>query len=173
MKKLSEIEIGKTFKIAEKTFIKFSEKEGESIIVLKNNYCNSRFGDNNNFAESDIKKMLEEEFLPFLESAIGAENIVEHEVDLLSHDGDDKWGKVRCKISIPTFDFYRHNVKLFDKYKLSNWWWLATADTTANHYNDVWALCVSPRGFISNCNAYYNDRGVRPFCIVKSSILVS
>ena len=172
MKRLSDVNIGKTFKIAGFTFIKFSENNGESIIVLRNNYCQSRFGKNNNFSESEIKKILEQKLLPILESEIGAENIIEHEVDLLSHDGDDKWGKPKCKISIPTFDFYRHNVKIFDKYKLDEWCWLATPDSTSNHCDDNCVLCVSPHGDVLNCDASFIC-GVRPFCIVKSSIFVS
>ena len=117
--------------------------------------------------------MLVEEFLPKLEKEIGAENIVEHEVDLLSLDGSTKWGKVNCKASLPTFDFYRQNVKIFDKYKLDDWWWLVTPDSTSEHYNDNWLVCVSPIGFI-NFNIFINDYyGVRPYLTFVSSISVS
>ena len=171
MKTLAEIKIGETFKVADIEFIKFADENGHTVAVAKESVFDSRFGDNNNFAESQVKSHLECEILPKIEKEIGAENIVEHEVDLLSLDGDDKWGKVKCKISIPTFDFYRANVKIFDKYKLSKWWRLATPDTTSTHYNDDWVVCVSPLGDFSN---YYddNDHGVRPFMIFVSSISV-
>ena len=172
MKTLAEIKIGELFKVADIEFIKFADENGNTVAVAKDSVFVSLFGDNNNFAKSTIKSRLENEILPRIENAVGAENIIGHEVDLLSLDGDDKWGKTECKISIPTIDFYRHNVKLFDKYKLSDWWWLATAETTANHYNDVWVLCVSPRGSIYNCFAYFNNFGVRPFIIFKSSISI-
>lgn len=146
MKTLAEIKIGETFKVADIEFIKFSDENGYTFAVAKEGVFNSRFGDNNNFAVSTIKNRLEKEILPKIENAVGAENIVEHEVDLLSLDGDDKWGKANCKISVPTFDFYRHNVKIFDKHLLDDWWWLATPETTAKHYNDNWSVCVSPHG---------------------------
>ena len=172
MKTLAEIKIGETFKVADIEFIKFADENGHTVAVSKKSVFDSRFGENNNFAESVVKSRLESEILPKIEKAVGTENIVEHEVDLLSLDGDDKWGKVKCKISIPTFDFYRHNVKIFDKYKFDEWWWLATPETTAKHYNDWWTVCVSPHGrFYGNC--YDNSGAVRPFCIVKSSIFVS
>ena len=171
MKTLAEIKIGETFKVADIEFIKFADENGHTVAVAKETVFDSRFGDNNNLAESLVKSRLESEILPKIAKAIGEENIVEHEVDLLSLDGDDKWGKVKCKISIPTFDFYRHNVKIFDKYMLDEWWWLATPDTTAKHYNDYWGLCVSPRGDMDDGNVN-GDGGVRPFIVFVSSISV-
>lgn len=172
MKTLAEIKIGKTFKVADIEFIKFADENGNTIAVAKEGMFDSRFGDNNNFAESQVKSRLENEILAKIEKEVGAENIVEHEVDLLSLDGDDKWGKAKCKISIPTFDFYRQNVKIFDKYKLNKWWWLSTPDTTAKHYNDDWVVCVSPRGDISGGDGSYGNDCVRPFIIFVSSISV-
>lgn len=172
MKTLAEIKIGETFKVADIEFIKFADENGHTIAVAKDSVFNSQFGENNNFAESVVKSRLETEILPKIESVVGTENIVEHEVDLLSLDGDDKWGKVKCKISIPTFDFYRHNVKIFDKYKLGKWWWLATPDTTSKHYCDDWTVCVSPHGDVNRGLSFYYDYCVRPFIIFVSSISV-
>ena len=171
-KTLAEIAIGELFEIADIEFIKFADENGQTVAVAKDSLFYSKFGNNNNFAESIIKSRLEKEILPKIEREIGAENIIEHEVDLISLDGDDKWCKANCKISIPTFDFYRANVKIFDKYKLDDWWWLATPETTSAHYNDNWAVCVSPRGKFSNYICSCNI-GVRPFCILNSNIVVS
>lgn len=170
MKTLAEIKIGETFKVADIEFIKFADENGHTVAVAKNSVFDSRFGANNNFAESVVKSRLESEILPKIAKAIGEENIVEHEVDLLSLDGEDKWCKIMCKISIPTFDFYRHNVKIFDKYKLDEWWWLATPYTTEKHYNDYCSVCVSPRGGVSDGVSYGGS--VRPFIIFVSSISV-
>lgn len=169
---LSNIKDGELFSIAGIEFIKFSDKDGIVTAVAKNSLGDYRFGDNNNFAESSIKKMLEEEFLPKIANEIGADNIVEHEVDLLSLDGSDKWGKTKCKASLPTFDFYRQNVKTFDKHKLNDWWWLATPDSTLEHHSDNWTVCVSPSGNF-NDDIYRNCIGVRPFLTFVSSISIS
>lgn len=171
MKTLAEIKIGETFKVADIEFIKFADRDGNTVAVAKDSVFSSTFGKDNNYAKSTIKRRLENEFLPKIEQAVGTENIVEHEVDLISLDGDDKWGKTTCRISIPTFDFYRQNVKIFDKYMLDEWWWLATPETTKKHHNDIWITCVSPHGFIINF-IYFNSRGVRPFMIFVSSISV-
>ena len=145
---LSNVKNGEIFSIAGVEFIKFRDKNGITTAVAKNSLGNYRFGENNNFAKSNIKKMLEKDFLPKIEDEIGAENIIEHTVDLLSLDGSSKYGKIKCKVSLPTFDFYRKNVKIFDRHKLNDWWWLDTPDSTSEHRNDWWGVCVSPIGYI-------------------------
>ena len=102
---LSNVKDGEVFSVAGIEFIKFFDEDGKTVAVAKNSLGDYRFGRNNNFAESKIKEMLEKEVLPKIEAEIGVENIVEHEVDLLSLDGSDKWGKVTCKIRLPTFNF--------------------------------------------------------------------
>ena len=171
---LMEVGVGEVFKVAGIEFVKFYDENGQTVAVAKDSLFTDVFGANNNFAASNILKRLNEEVLPKVVAEVGEENVVEHEVDLLSLDGSDKWGKVNCKISIPTFDFYRKHVKVFDKHKPSSWWWLATPDTTTDHYDcDYWVSCVAPSGCmdlnIGGCNYF----GVRPFCVLKSNIFVS
>ncbi len=170
--KLSEIENKKTFKIGNIEFIKFSEENGEVTAVAKDVVFRSEFGKNNNLSGSTIIERLEKEILPGLSDAIGEENILEHEVDLTSLDGLKTYGSMKSKISIPTFDFYRANVKIFDEHKIDKWWWLATPDTTPEHYNDYWCRCVSPGGNVDG-DYYFNNSGVRPFLKFVSSIFVS
>ena len=170
---LSNVKDGEVFSVAWIEFIKFFDEDGKTVAVAKNSLGDYRFGNNNNFAESKIKEMLEKEVLPKIEAEIGVENIVEHEVDLLSLDGSDKWGKVNCKISLPTFDFYRKHVKIFDKHELNDWWWLATPESTSDHSNDSWISCVSPSGYVGNDFSLFLNFGVRPFLIFVSSISVS
>ena len=170
--KLSEVMNGKTFKIGDVEFIKFFEENGEVTAVAKEFAFRSEFGKNNNFAESEILETLNKEFLPKIADAVGEENILEHEVELTSLDGLKTYGSVKSKISIPTFDFYRENVKIFDKYKVDSWWWLATPDTTYEHLNNYCVSCVSPSGRI-NRYGYSISNGVRPFLKFVSSIFVS
>ena len=98
--------------------------------------------------------------------------MLEFETDLISLDGLKTQGIIKTKISLPTFDFYRANIKLFDKFKLDDWWWLASPWSTPERYNDRWTLCVSPRGGIGNCSCI-NLNGVRPILHFVSSISVS
>lgn len=170
--RLGDLEAGATFKIGEREFITFGENDGKVAVVLKNSLFDSEFGRNNNFAESELLKKLTEEFLPEIESAIGAENILEFETDLLSLDGSAKHGVMRSKVSLPTFDFYRKHRAIFEQDKLDEWWWLSTPDSTSEWNSDNIVVCVSPRGFIYD-DVYDISHAVRPFCIFVSSISVS
>ena len=134
----------------------------------------STFGDDNNFTTSKIFKKLQTEFLPKIIEAVGEENVCEFETDLTTLDGLKPYPVLKSKISLPTLDFYRNNVEIFDKFKADSWWWLATPESSDAHSNSNWILCVSPFGNIFYCNGCCNDGiGVRPFLIFKSSIFES
>ena len=168
---LSEIKIGQTFKIGKYSFIKFSEIDGVVTAVSKESVCKMYFGKNNNFAESDVLKYLYDKVLPKLISAVGEDNILPIETSLTAFDGVKTFGTITSKISLPTLDFYRDNVDIFDKYNVDEYWWLATPWSARPHYNSSCVLGVSLCGFIEP-NLYNNSFGVRPFCRFKSSISV-
>lgn len=169
---LSEIKNGKTFKIGDVVYIKFSDIDGVTTAVTKEPVFRSGFGSNNNLHESKILKRLQEEFLPAVIKVVGEENVCEFETDLTTLDGLKPYEPLKSKISLPTFDFYRANVEIFDKHKVDSWWWLATPDTAQPHYDPIWIRCVSPRGSV-NIGYYFYNRGVRPILNFVSSIFVS
>ena len=161
------------FRIGKYEFIKFTDDNGNVIGVLKNSLGDMKFGDNNDFSKSNILKKLNEEFLPEIESVIGIENVLEFETDLTSLDGSKKYGTMKSKVSLPTFDFYRNNRSTFAKYNLDDWWWLATPHTTSEFVNDVWVNCVSPGGSVYDYISGCGDFGVRPFLTFVSTIFDS
>ena len=177
MKTLAEIGIGEAFKIAGIEFIKMRERDGIAEIYARKAAFNSSFGGNNNYIESRVKDRLEREILPLIEAEVGAENIIEQEVDLRSLTGSRAYGLHKCKISIPTFDYIRENYKaIYDdakKIDYRDWSWTATPNSTTEFEEEDWVVCVSPRGFIYFINCLYYYFGVRPFLILKSSIFVS
>ena len=164
---------GDVFKIGGMEFIKFPDKDGKTPVVMKNIAFTSRFGDNNNLKESVIQRRMEDEILPKIIAAIGEENVCTFETDLTTIEGLKPYGDLKSKISLPTLDFYRANVEIFDLYNPLRWWWLATPFSTPTHANDRGVLCVSPSGCILNCGYGSSDIGVRPFCILNSSIFES
>ena len=172
-KKLSYVAIGDTFKVADIEFIKVAEENGVVAAVTKDVLFNKQFDDDtNNFAKSSLLKYLQKEILPKIEAAIGANNVVEFETDLTSLDGLDNYGTMKSKISLPTFDFYRKHVKIFDKHKVNKSWWLSTADSTPAHAIQHWVRSVYGDGTL-NADTYYYALGVRPVCHFVSSIFVS
>lgn len=160
------------FKIGKYEFIKFADENGNIIGVLKECLEDKKFGSSNDFSKSDILTMLNEKFLPEIEEIVGAKNILEFETDLTSLDGSKKYGAIRSKVSLPTFDFYRTHRALFAKYNSEKWWWLSTPYTTMEVVNDWWVCCVSPLGCFGDYDCL-SDHGVRPILIFKSSIFDS
>ena len=170
--KLSEIKDGETFKIGDTVFIKFSDENGETTAVTKDILFSSTYGDNNNLKESCILEKLSNEFLPKIAEAVGFENICNISTDLTTLDGLKPYGVMTSKISLPTYDFYRANVDVFDKYNPGKWWWLATPESAKPHSEPNWIVCVSPSGCF-NIDDDYLSLGVRPFLRFVSSISVS
>ena len=164
---------GDTFLIGDTEYIRFPDTPEGTPVVRKDIVFRSRFGDNNDFRSSDILEKLQEDVLPKIIEAIGEENVCEFETDLTTLDGLKPYGVMKSRISLPTFDFYRANVAVFDQHKLDKWWWQATPYTAKPHYNPIWVNCVSPSGNIGHVNCSGANNGVRPFLILKSSIFGS
>lgn len=172
MKELSEIEVGKTFTIGDIKFIKLAEENGASYVITRNTLYREAFDDtNNNFAESNLLRRINDDIISRFRNYVHAEDMLEFETDLTSLDGDDVYGSVRSKVSLLTFDLYRKYVKIFDNYGAIEPWWLATPWGTITHrYNS--AVCyVTDVGYISN-DSYYYGLGIRPLLLLKSSMFV-
>ena len=153
-------------------FIKFPSANGMTPVVARDILFNSCFGDNNDFRQSDVLKKLEAEVLPKIITAVGEENVCPIKTDLTTLDGLKSYGETESLISLPTLDFYRANVEIFDKYKVGDWWWLATPESAQPHGDPYWFLCVSPSGHIGHFG-YFHSLGVRPILIFKSSVFES
>lgn len=173
-KRLSDVEIGKTFKGndgVERILLDLLPV-GRAVTVTKDFVFTDVFDfDSNNYATSYIKKRLEEEILPEVEKAFGAENVTEFEIDLLSDDGLDTYGKINTKCGLLTSAQYRKYSRLIYPYSVNNWWWLVTSDSTTERNDNTWVRCVACGG---NMDSYScdDDIGVRAVCIFKSDIFI-
>ena len=113
------------------------------------------------------------EVLPKLTELFGEENLCTFKTDLTTLDGLKPYTAPEAKVSIPTFDFYRGNAEIFDKYKPDSWWWLATPESAQPRTDSDWVVCVSPSGCVYYDRFSSRGCGVRPFCILKSTIFES
>lgn len=164
---------GKTINVAGYELICFPREDGAVDVVAKELVFRMQFSKkNNNLAESLVLKKLQEEFLPKIAEAVGEENILEFTTDLRTLDGLRPYPDLVSKVSLPTFDFCRDNVDVFDEHPVDDYWWTATPDTAKPHYNPTWVVCVAPSGYVDDYY-YYGDCGVRPFLRFASSIFVS
>ena len=162
-----------TFTIANIEFIKFPNDNGKTPIVAKDILFCEKFGSNNNLSKSSILlQRLEEDVLKELESVIGKDKILEFETDLTAMDGINEHGRLKSKISLPTFDFIRANAEVFDKYKSTSWWWTSTPFSTPSRGYSRHICCVNSVGIL-DWNGCDDSYGVRPFLTLDSSIFES
>lgn len=161
-----------TFKIGDHEFIVL-EHCGEDTAVIRKDLLSEKmaFGKNNNYNGSDVDTRCSA-FAVEIACIIGEDNVLLHTVDLTSDDGLKDYGIVERFASLLTADRYRRYVEILDKFPIKACWWLATAYSTPRHDDAAWIKCVSPSGDISD-DTYDCGHGVRPFCILKSSIFVS
>lgn len=163
---------GEVFLIGEREYIKFPEKDGKVPVVSRQILFSSRFGENNDYRSSKIRKELEEVYLPEMIEAVGAENLCTIRTDLTALSGQRDYGALESLVSLPTLDFYREHAEIFLQNPVEDYWWLATPESMQPVDKPYWALCVSPSGGI-NCSNYGLSCGVRPFYLLKSSIFGS
>ncbi|MBD5545833.1 MAG: hypothetical protein HDQ97_00235 [Lachnospiraceae bacterium] len=128
--------------------------------------------DTTNYAESSLKERIERDILPAVEEDFGADNIIEHEVDLTTVDMQRDFGTCRCKVRPVTFDEAREFNDLLVKEDLPDWYWTCTPWSTKERGWGRSLAVVSSRGIIGSdyCDG---NRGVRPVLYLKSNIFVS
>ena len=163
--------IGDTFELAglkwtilditDKGYVCLADKYGKDVAFDS---------DCNNWSASNLRNHLNTDFLKVLVEAVGEDNIIPFERDLLSLDGQTEYGICEDKVSLLGVDEYRKYRKLIPN--TDYYWWLITPwSTPCNGYEkSVTVVCPSGR-FINDCCYYYF--GVRPFCIFSSSIFES
>lgn len=170
--KLSDIEVGKPFKVGYLEFVVLEHFSNITAVILKDFWKKVSFDSNSNdYRSSDIRKDLNNDFYDQLSKIVGKENIIKHGVDLTADDGREDYADCMDYISLLTCDWYRKYVSILDKYNPKQWWWLATPYSTLKDYNSL-VRCVNNFGALCNGNCYFKC-GVRPFCILKSDIFVS
>lgn len=167
-----EVKDGEVFRIGDREYIKFPEKDGMVPVVSRQILFNSQFGENNDYRSSEVRKVLEEKYLPEMVEAVGAENICTIRTDLMALTGQKGYGVLESLVSLPTLDFYREHAEIFLNNMADVWWWLATPEAMQPVDKPYWVLCVSPSGCIYY-DGYLDSIGVRPFYILKSTIFGS
>lgn len=171
---LATLKAGEVFKIAEHDFIVLEQQKGQTAVISKSFMAEDIvFGESKDYSTSNLKALIERDIQPVIENAVGAENVVEHEVDLMSVDMQNEYGSCRCKVRPITFDEARKYNNLLVNKALLDWWWTCTPWSTKERGWKWSVAAVSPSGGIIDCNGYGSGIGVRPFCILKSNIFVS
>ena len=171
-RKLADLLPGNIFSMNDVEYIICEQlNDGTTAVVRKN--CLDKtmeFGNNINWKESKLREYLNTEYVNELQKVFGTENIVAHDVDLLSLDGYDDYGVSVDRVSVMNIDRYRRYHKYIGD--TGNSYWLSTPDSTSSGYGASYVRCVDVCGNV-NYDVCVWARGVRPFFVLQSSIVVS
>ncbi len=129
-----------------------------------------RFGDTNNWTESNIRKYLNEDYVQVIEREFGNGNIVAFERDLISLDGYNDYATCVDKVSVMNVMEYVKYHKYVGNCDFR--YVLITPDSTPSGCGANHVRYVINDGSVG-CNRCDISFGVRPFFVLKSSTFVS
>lgn len=165
---LGDVKCGKVVKIGDVDYIVLDHSAETTALITKNFVKTMEFGKNGKYEESDVRKYLNGKFYNELVKSVGTENIIRHTVHLIANDGTHVGASCRDNVSLLTTELYRRYRQYLPAY--GNWWVLATPISDHKDYADV-ICCVNSHGVLAWCDSD-SCLGVRPFCVLDSSILV-
>ena len=171
---LSTLAPGDVFEIGKNDFIVLEQMSFETKVISKDFMAENIVydEDSRDYNESNLKKVIEDEIQPIIESEVGENNLVEHTVELTSVDMQHEFDDCKCKVRPITFDETRKYNNLLPNKELDDWWWTCTPWSTAERGCKYSIAVVSSAGYVFD-NRCGISSGLRPVCILKSNIFVS
>ena len=169
-KKLGDYKPGETVKLGEREYIVLGHGAETTAVITKDIVKNMAFGEIGDYSKSYVREFCNGVFYKELAKAVGENNIVPHRVNLTCDDGTNKGATCKDNISIITAENYRRYREYLPIPDKS--YWLATGITAFDKSFSHNVCCVGYHGILNwlGCSYYH---GVRPFCVLNSSVLVS
>lgn len=167
---IGSVKPGDTVTIGRREYIVLGHGEETTAIIAKEPTKTMAFGKNGDYTKSDVRTYCNGDFYKELCKAVGKHNIIPHTVNLVSDDGSNKGATVKDNVSILTCDLYRRYREFLPAIGCACW--TATRVTTLDK-DYARNVCFVGSYGVLNWNDCDYSSGVRPFCILKSSVLVS
>ena len=168
-KYLGDVKPGETIYLGDYKFIVLGH--GAETTALVSADCIYRMAyDGSDWRTSSIRDKLNTDFYGEMCRIVGEKNIIQHTTKLIAIDGSGS--EINCldKISMLTLDNYRRYSKFIVENKES-YWWLITRNSYRNVAKEF--TCVDTYGIPRlNLSTKYTSYGVRPFCILRSSVSI-
>ena len=143
------------------------KRDNKTYHVMLGNLKFMRFGNNNNYVESDVRKYLvDSDLLKKLKDKFG-DKLLPIELDLTSMDGFKDYGSIsEDYLSIMNIDVLRDLGE--DLPLTERWYWLATPNQTPKRKNASCVQVVNGDGDVYYRVCLWDEGGVRPFFITES-----
>lgn len=168
-KKIADLKPGTRFTYGKHNCMVLDHLEQGTLCMVLDS-VKSRFGDNNNYAESMLNADLNKTYLDdWLNDGACFRDFVEMEVDLTANDGLDDYGKCRCFLAPRTCEQHRKYRKLIPNPDELEW--TVTAYSTKSNGCSRSAYLVAETGsLLVNTISVYYAYEVRPLFILNPSV---
>lgn len=173
-KSLKTVARGGVFSYANNDWVVLEhDPSGRTLCLSREVIKNKSFdeGNCNNFAVSSSKEWMNGPYLNDLIDAVKEPHaFLQTELDLTTNDGLKDYGTCTVTIFSLTVDQYRRNRDVIPL--VDDWYWLATAYSTAANGYEHSALRVNSGGTRNWVSAYFGYCGLRPACYLDSDLLI-
>lgn len=172
MKTIKEYHQGERFIYGKKNCMVLEHMDDGTLCMVLDEDFESKFGVTNNFAESELRKKLNGEYLDeWVKNGADRASFVLMQVDLTANDGLKDYGTCECFLAPRTCDQHRKYRYLIPNPK-ENWEWTPTAYSTKSNGCFNSAFQVTDTGGLSGHGNGYIAYGVRPLFKLNSESLV-
>ena len=174
MKTIKDYHQGEHFVYGKKNCMVLEHMDDGTLCMVLDEDFESKFGETNNFAESELRKKLNGEYLDeWVKDGVDRASFVLMQVDLTVNDGLKDYGTCECFLAPRTCDQHRKYRYLIPNPK-GNWEWTATAHSTKANGYSLTAYQVTVAGGLSFGITVFGAIGVRPlFKLNPNTVIVS
>lgn len=170
-KTLGEATPGSIVTIGKRKYIVLDHTAEDTIIYALDNWGDKEFdNDNGDYKTSEMRKYLNDKVYKELSDAVGRENIIKHKVNLEANDGSNKGDDCEDYVSLITTANYRRYREYIPNAGFP--FWTATRVTTIDKDYSRSVCYVDSDGIVRWGDCGWRH-GVRPFCILNSSVSIS
>lgn len=163
---------GEHFVYGKKNCIVLEHTDDGTLCMVLDEDFESKFGETNNFAESELRKKLNGEYLDeWVKDGADRESFVLMQVDLTANDGLKDYGTCECFLAPRTCDQHRKYRYLIPNPK-GNWEWTATAYSTKDNNCSFRTYLVAATGSLGYSVYVDIAFGVRPLFKLNPESLV-
>lgn len=162
---------GKKFVVLDDLSPFSEESEGHDLLILSlESQGESRFGENNNYAESELRRRTAAWLDDLLDHGVDPDLIRSRTIDLTTLDGHGEYGTLEVKAAPLTLDEARKYAKVIPN--CDDACWLATGWGGPEYFGAAIALFVGTNGlwYYNGCSLSY---GIRPALVISSFLLPS
>lgn len=162
---------GKKFVVLDDLSPFSEESEGHDLLILSlESQGESRFGENNNYAESELRRRTAAWLDDLLDHGVDPDLIRSRTIDLTTLDGHGEYGTLEVKAAPLTLDEARKYAKVIPN--CDDACWLATGWGGPEYFGAALALLVGADGFwgYNGCSGSF---GIRPALVISSFLLPS